>query len=157
MWGSTILCNVRQIQYNKPSSSCQCLRSNNPTIHNLQRAKVYTGTCMQWNGISKFTTSPNGWVIYEIFQNHFLVHETQRYLILLYDGHATHIILDVNDLARKDDVHMFILPPHSSHILQPLDVLVFSPFKKSLSLKVFKYLHDNPNNVSTRQLLPGII
>jgi hypothetical protein len=39
---------------------------------------------------SKFTTSPNGWVTSEIFidffRNHFLLHVTERPLILLYDG-----------------------------------------------------------------------
>ena len=110
---------------------------------------------------SKFTTSPNGWVTSEIFidffRNHFLLHVTERPLILLYDGHATHVTLEIIDLARRSDVHLFVLPPHSSHLLQPLDVSIFSPFKNSLNLEMHKYMHDHPNNIITRQLLPGII
>jgi hypothetical protein len=110
---------------------------------------------------SKFTTSPNGWVTSEIFidffRNHFLLHVTERPLILLYDGHATHVTLEIIDLASRSDVHLFVLPPHSSHLLQPLDVSIFSPFKNSLNLEMHKYMHDHPNNIITRQLLPGII
>lgn len=110
---------------------------------------------------SKFNTSPNGWVTSKIFKdfllNHFLVHVTERPLILLYDGHATYITTDIIDLAKNSDVHLFILPPHSSHLIQPLDVSIISPFKESMNCEMHKYLHKHPNNVITRQLLPSLI
>lgn len=110
---------------------------------------------------SKFTTSPNGWVTSDIFldffANHFLQHVTERPLILLYDGHSTHITFDIIETARQSDVHLFVLPPHSSHLLQPLDVSVFSQFKKHLNTEMHKYMHSNPTCVITRQLLPSMI
>ena len=48
---------------------------------------------------------------------------------ILYDGHKSHISLILSDWARKHKVTLFVLPPHSSHLTQPLDVAVFGPFK----------------------------
>jgi DDE superfamily endonuclease len=36
---------------------------------------------------------------------------------------------EVIDFYDKNLIHMFVLPPYTSHILQPLDVVVFQPFK----------------------------
>ncbi|VDI36209.1 Hypothetical predicted protein [Mytilus galloprovincialis] len=104
---------------------------------------------------SKFNTFVNGGLTTEIFldlfKNHFLVHVTYRPLILLYDGHATHITMDIIETARNSDVHLFVLSPHSSHMLQQLDVSVFSPFKKSVNSELHKQMHE------TREQLPGFI
>lgn len=50
--------------------------------------------------------------------------------MLVLDGHVSHTSLEVVDLARANDVCLMLMPPHSSHILQPLDVGVFGPAKK---------------------------
>ena len=42
------------------------------------------------------------------------------------DGHATHISIE---LAHANNVHLLCLPAHTTHILQPLDVNVFTLFK----------------------------
>lgn len=109
---------------------------------------------------SAFTTSPNGWVTTDIFidfcLSHFYLHVTERSLILPYDCHATHVNLDILDLVRRSDIHLFILPERCSHLPQPSDASIFSPVKKSLNSEMHKYMHDYSNNVITRQLLPGM-
>ena len=50
-------------------------------------------------------------------------------VILLTDGHRTHINIDILDLCHENNMILFCLPPHTTHALQPLDVAVF----KSLS------------------------
>ena len=109
---------------------------------------------------SAFTTSPNGWVTTDIFidffLSHFYLHVTERSLILPYDCHTTPVNLDILDLVRRSDIHLFILPQRCSLLPQPSDVSIFSPVKKSLNSEMHKYMHDYPNNVITRQLLPGI-
>jgi len=52
-----------------------------------------------------------------------------RSLLLIYDGHMSHISLEVVDVAIKNQVHLLCLSPHCSHLLQPLDVDVFKPLK----------------------------
>ena len=48
---------------------------------------------------------------------------------MLYDGHKSQAQLTLTDWAKIHDVILFVLPPHSSHLIQPLDVGVFCPFK----------------------------
>ena len=93
----------------------------------------------------------------DLFKNHFAKHVKVRPCILLYDGRSTHINADINEAARKEGVHLFVLPPHSSHVLQPLDMSVFSAFKKSLNSKFHKYLRNIPYSIITIDLLPELI
>ncbi|CAB1098599.1 unnamed protein product [Ectocarpus sp. CCAP 1310/34] len=53
--------------------------------------------------------------------------------VLVLDGHASHVSLDVVELARSLDIHLVQLPSHMSHITQPLDVAGFGCFKKELT------------------------
>jgi len=50
---------------------------------------------------------------------------------LFFDGHHSHISLSLIELARANKVHLICFPPHCTHILQPLDVSVFSSLKSS--------------------------
>ena len=55
---------------------------------------------------------------------------TKGPVVLFFDGHHYHISLQLIELAR-DNIHLFCLPPHSTHLLKPLDVSVFGPMKKA--------------------------
>ena len=52
---------------------------------------------------------------------------SQRPVLLLVDGHKSHINLDVIYLCQQNGIILFCLPPHMTHAhaLQPLDVSVF--------------------------------
>ena len=52
-------------------------------------------------------------------------------VVLFVDGHHSHVGLDLIHLARSKGVHLFCLPPHTTHLLQPLDVGVYAPAKKT--------------------------
>ena len=56
---------------------------------------------------------------------------------MVLDGHKSHITLDVLQKAKTCGLDMISLPSHTSHVLQPLDVACFGPFKK-----VFKAYRD---------------
>ena len=62
----------------------------------------------------------------KIFLKHVV---TQRPVLLFTDGYKSHISLDVIDLCRKNETILFCLPPHTTHVLQPLDVAVFKSLK----------------------------
>ncbi len=63
--------------------------------------------------------------------------------LLIFDGHLSHITLEIVELARTNDIHIIVLPPHSTHFLQPLDVAVFKPVKTEWRKVVMKH---NANN-----------
>ena len=54
---------------------------------------------------------------------------TQRHLTIL-DGHKFHDTLEVLQKARIYGLNMTSLPSHTSHVLQPLDMVCFGSFKK---------------------------
>lgn len=50
--------------------------------------------------------------------------------LLICDGLKSHQTDRINDLFRKNSIEVLILPPHSSHILQCLDLCFFAVMKK---------------------------
>ena len=57
-------------------------------------------------------------------------------IMLLTDGHKSHLTLDVVDLCIQNKIILFCLPPHTTHALQPLDVAVFKSLKYYFSKTV---------------------
>ena len=72
---------------------------------------------------------------------------------LLFDGHHSHISLELIRVARENNVKLFCLPSNCTHIVQPLDMGVFGPMKKVWAriLKQWK-LESRVQNVSKEVL-----
>ncbi|XP_028428578.1 uncharacterized protein LOC114552133 [Perca flavescens] len=82
--------------------------------------------------------SQAGYIDSELFRKwfvgHFLKFATQeRPLLLLMDGHMSHLDPELVRTAQREGVILLCLPPHTSHILQPLDVSFFGPLKADFS------------------------
>jgi len=59
-------------------------------------------------------------------------HADPKYpIVIFFDGHGSHVTVRMIELARKCGVHLFCLPPHTTHKLQPLDVGVFGPLQRA--------------------------
>ena len=84
-----------------------------------------------------FMTSDNGWITQDIYLEWFKFFiksiPPERPVLLIEDGHGSHITLDVIEISRRNDIHLLCLPAHTSHILQPLDIGVFKSFKTHYS------------------------
>ena len=104
-----------------------------------------------------FVTSDNGWITQEIYFEWFKFFiksiPPPRPVLLIKDGHGSHITLDVIELARKNDIHLLCLPSHTSHILQPLDIGVFKSFKSGYSKACRIYKMENPGRVITSEVI----
>lgn len=88
-----------------------------------------------------YARSESGWIDTELFlawlKKIFLKYVVpERPIMLLTDGHKTHINTDVIDLCRENNITLFCLPPHTTHALQPLDVAVFKSLKDSYAKSV---------------------
>ncbi|KZL81598.1 transposase, partial [Colletotrichum incanum] len=59
--------------------------------------------------------------------------------LLIPDGHGSHTTTEFMWQCYINDVYLLFLPPHTSHVLQPLDQLVFS-LVKSAYRKKLRYL-----------------
>lgn len=105
--------------------------------------------------------SDNGWIdtkfFNEWFKNHFLVHApTVKPLVLLLDGHSSHYQPDFQ-AAVAQGVTVFCLPPHSTHLLQPLDNGAFGSLKSHWSQACHEYMSRNPGKVVNRYNFSSII
>ena len=49
--------------------------------------------------------------------------------LLILDGHGSHETTDFMYLCYQHNIHLLFLPPHTSHVLHPLDLSVFSSLK----------------------------
>ena len=78
-------------------------------------------------------------------------------MLLIEDGHASHITIDVIELARANNIHLLCLPSHTSHILQPLDIGVFHSFKVNYSKACRSYLLSNPGRVVTTDVIAALV
>ena len=99
--------------------------------------------------------SKKGWIDAELFElwftRHFLPHAPPlRPLLFLLDGHSSHYQPDVIQRAAEEQVIMFCLPPHTTHLTQPLDKGCFAPLKMHWREECWSYITRNPGQVVTR-------
>lgn len=108
-----------------------------------------------------FECSENGWInqgLYLKWFKFFLANiPPARPVLLIEDGHASHITLEVIRLARENDVHLLCIPAHTTHLLQPLDVGVFKPLKSYFSKVCKRHLAANPGQVITTDILASLL
>jgi len=90
--------------------------------------------------------TPNGWVDSGIFVK-WLTHfisvvkpSPARKVILILDGHSSHKTLAAIELARENGVVMMSLPPHTTHMLQPLDRTIFGSLKANYNRECDKWM-----------------
>ena len=82
-----------------------------------------------------FSVSDSGWMeaanFEQFIEKVFLPHTAhlKHPLVLIFDGHGSHLTWGTVQKCMEADVHLICLPPHSSHALQPCDVGVFRPMK----------------------------
>lgn len=60
-------------------------------------------------------------------------------VILFFDGHSSHLSLQLSKFCRKNGIILVTLPPNATHILQPLDVTVFGPLKNNWKRVLERY------------------
>jgi hypothetical protein len=73
-------------------------------------------------------------VVYEIFADkNFLEHTNtgpdSPKRVLLMDGQRSHTTLEFVIRANKANIQRYLYPSHLTHVMQPLDVGVFQPYK----------------------------
>jgi len=57
---------------------------------------------------------------------------------LIFDGHGSHVQPEVLRFCIDNNISILLMPPHSSHLCQPLDVGIFSPLKQYMSAELNK-------------------
>ena len=64
-----------------------------------------------------------------------------RPMLLILDGHVSHLSLKTVMLAREENIAILKLPAHCTDLLQPLDVSCFAPLKSYYETKLLDHVH----------------
>jgi hypothetical protein len=106
--------------------------------------------------------SDNGWTTNELsieWLKHFIKHTKDRrlgsYQLLILDGHESHQSVEFQQLCKDSNIIALCMPPHSSHLLQPLDVGCFSPLKRAYSDQISHLIRDSINYITKLEFLPA--
>jgi hypothetical protein len=107
--------------------------------------------------------SDNGWTTNKLgveWLKHFNAHTKTRTIgarrLLILDGHESHNSLEFQELCKENNIYTLRMPPHSSHLLQPLDVGCFSPLKRAYSREIESLIRDHINHVTKLEFLPAV-
>lgn len=104
---------------------------------------------------SLYGLSRSGWMnselFYSWFSSHFLKYiPSTRPILLLVDGHSSHYCPEFIKTAAKEGVVVFVLPPNTTHLAQPLDKGCFSPLKVGWRQACHEFRTRYPGRVVTR-------
>ena len=91
--------------------------------------------------VANICISDNGWTdnelglrwLKECFEPHTKQLMRGNFRMLIMDGHASHISAEAVEFCISNNILLACLPAHTTHLLQPLDVGIFSPLAKAYS------------------------
>lgn len=106
---------------------------------------------------SSGTMTESGWsntvVLGTYLEDHFLKYAQRNpneKLLLIYDGHVSHAAMSILQWAKDHNIVLLILPAHTSHVLQPLDVACFGPLQKVYDKECAAYMKANIGSTITK-------
>jgi hypothetical protein len=109
----------------------------------------------------KLTNSANGWTTDEIglkwlkqvFDPFSKLHSTGAKRLLILDGHSSHLNAEFDHFCKENAIISLCMPPHTSHLLQPLDVGVFGPLKRAYGKLVEDMMVAGNNHIDKEDFL----
>jgi hypothetical protein len=104
-----------------------------------------------------FSATKKGWMTADLFYNWFrdvFLPQVKEKALLILDGHGSHLSLALAKLASEKNVTILKLPAHASHVLQPLDRVIFKGLKSSYEQKLVNWQRAHPGDVLSR---PGLV
>lgn len=125
-----------------------------PPMVIFQRKTLTPQLTMQEVPGTIYGLSSSGWMDRELFRDWFHRHFLQyvpasRPLLLIFDGHSSHYDLEFIREASLEGVVVFCLPPHTTHVAQPLDVSAFHSLKVYWDSECDKFMSANPCRLIT--------
>jgi hypothetical protein len=106
--------------------------------------------------------SENGWTnnelglkwLSEVFEKYTVTRTIGKYRLLILDGHGSHSTPEFDHYCKEHAIITLCMPPHSSHLLQPLDVGCFAVLKRSYGRQVGDFLRLGINHIDKAEFLP---
>jgi hypothetical protein len=122
----------------------------------LHQASWYKDLPPDW----MVAVSDNGWTTNELgldWVKHFN-RQTESctrgaYRLLILDGHESHATPEFDQYCKDNKIITLCMPPHTSHLLQPLDVGCFSPLKVAYGHQVSELARQGVYHVDKLEFL----
>jgi hypothetical protein len=106
--------------------------------------------------------SDNGWTTNQLgvaWLKHFDRHTAERTAgsrrLLIIDGHESHKSMEFQEICKEKNIITLCMPPHSSHLLQPLDVGCFAPLKRAYGDQIGRLARNHINYITKLEFLPA--
>ncbi|APA15656.1 hypothetical protein SS1G_09530 [Sclerotinia sclerotiorum 1980 UF-70] len=113
----------------------------------------YTEGDLPYDWLIKPTT--NGWTDNETglewikhFNKHTESRKVGRYRMLVLDGHESHKSPAFQEYCKEHNIILLSLPPHSSHLTQPLDIGCFGSLKRSYSRQIENFIKAHITHIT---------
>lgn len=108
----------------------------------------------------KFTATENGWTdnltalewLQTVFLPGTIPEDPEAARLLILDGHKSHTTPEFMAQCFLNNVYVVYLPPHASHVLQPLDLSVFSVLKEAYRGCISRSAEFNNSTVIGKRL-----
>ena len=120
----------------------------------LEGATNGTAAAMSQTGFS------NCHIFREYLKKHFINYiqrpDASQTVIILLDGHKSHINVPALEWAKTNNIIFFVLPAHTSHLLQPLEVGCFDLLQKLYKKACRTFLRAHTSAKITRSNIAAI-
>ena len=115
----------------------------------------------------RFSASPSGWTnneiglawLKDVFDRNTRAKARHSWRLLIVDGHGSHVSMEFIEYCSAHKILLFIYPPHSTHTLQGLDVVMFKPLSSKYSDGISTFMENcqGLTSMSKRDFLPLFI
>lgn len=79
------------------------------------------------------------------------------YRLLILDGHRSHITPEFDLFCKDRNIITLCMPPHSSHLLQPLDISCFAVLKRSYGRQIEDLMRVGVSHINKSDFLPAYL
>jgi hypothetical protein len=109
----------------------------------------------------KIALSDTGWTndelglywVKEVFDPNTRNRAVGQYRLLILDSHGSHNTPEFDQYCKENNIVLLCMPAHSSHLLQPLDVGIFSPLKRVYRQRIDTNMRLGINYIDKQEFL----
>ena len=75
--------------------------------------------------------------------------------MLVLDGHESHVNAEFEEYCKENNIITICLPPHSSHLTQPLDVGLFAALKVAYGAEISDLIKMHITHITKDDFFPA--
>ena len=98
--------------------------------------------------LNGWTDNKTGLEWIQHFNKHTKPKREADYRMLILDGHESHMSAEFNHYCKENKIIPISMPPHSSHLVQPLDVALFRPLKHAYGEEINDFVRASINHIT---------